>query len=282
MPPMSARAAGANSAPLDLNQLPEGTIQRNPGVNTNTLRPYRGFAAITHLITGSNSNYNALQVLVKNRMKGGGLLNVSYTWSKAITDASNFNEMPMDSSNFKRDRGLSEFDRRHMFVFSYVYPLPFWRDGHMWFEKAFGGWQLSGVASLQRGRPLNIVISGDRAGTGTAGQRPDVVGDWQAGATKTAQQWFNTSAFRAAALGSFGNLGRNVVIGPGIVNWDTSLQKTFKLAERVQLQFRGEVYNAPHHFSYWDVAATVGTANFGQVTSASDPRTLQFGLRLEF
>lgn len=267
---------------VDLNQLPEGTIQTNTGVNTNALRPYLGFASITHLITGSNSNYNALQVLIKTRMKDGGLVNLSYTWSKAITDASTFNDFPMDSYHFKRDRGLSDFDRRHMFVLSYVYPLPFWRAGHVWYHKAFGGWQLSGVTSLQRGRPLNIVISGDRAGIGRMGQRPDVIGDWQAGTTKTRLQWFNTAAFRQPALGTFGNLGRNVVIGPGIVNWDASLQKTFHLSERVQLQFRWEVYNAPHHFSYWDVATTVGAANFGQVTSASDPRTLQFGLRLEF
>ncbi len=266
---------------VNLNQLPAGAVQRNPGVNVNALRPYLGYADITHYITGSNLNYNSLQVLAKKQMSGGGLLSAAYTWSKSITDASGWNELPMDSYNFKRDRGLSSFDRRHIFVFSYVYSLPFWRAQNLWYEKALGGWQLSGVTTLQRGLPLNLGIQPDRAGTGGGGQRPDVVGDWWTG-ERSARQWFNTSAFALPALGAFGNLGRNVVIGPGTNNWDVSLQKAFKLSERARTEFRAEFYNAPHHFSYFGVGSTLGSANFGQVTSATDPRTLQFALRVEF
>jgi len=95
-------------------------------------------------------------------------------------------------------------------------------------------------------------------------------------------KWFNTAAFALPAAGTFGNLGRNVVISPGMNNWDASLQKHFVIKERVRIQFRAELYDAPNHLSWWGVGNTLGNANFGQITSATDPRTLQFGLRLGF
>lgn len=265
---------------MDLNQPSAGTIQRNPGVNLNALRPYLGYAGITHYVTGANFNYSGLQTQVRKQLFGSGLVNVSYTWSKVITDASDWGELPMDSYNFKRERGLATYNRSHIFALSYIYPLPFWRAQTHWYEKALGGWQLSGITTLQSGRPLNLGIQGDRAGNGSGGQRPDMLGDWRGPETRF--QWFNTAAFSLPALGTYGNLGRNVVIGPGTNNWDASLQKEFRVGERVKTEVRIEVYNLAHHFSYFGVATTLGTANFGQVTSASDPRTLQLGLRIQF
>jgi len=266
---------------LNLNQLPVGTLQRNPGVNTNALRPYPGYANITQYVTGSNNNYHSLQMQARKEFGGGGLVNVSYTWSKAITDASFFNEEPANSFDFKLERGLSNLDRRHMLVLSYIYPLPFWRQQTTWYRRAFGGWQLSGITNLQSGVPLNVTIQGDQAGTGTGGQRPNVIGDWRDGG-KTANRWFNTDAFALPALGTLGNLGRNVVIGPVLNNWDASAQKFFALTEQWRLEFRAEVFNTPHHFSYWGVATQFGASNFGQVTTATDPRTFQFALKLLF
>ena len=108
-----------------------------------------------------------------------------------------------------------------------------------------------------------------------------VVGDWKQGGG-TRLRWFNTAAFALPANGAFGNLGRNVVIGPGTNNWDISLQKGFRITERFTTQFRAEFYDAPNHLSWQGVGNTLGNANFGQITSATDPRTLQFGLRLDF
>ena len=267
---------------VSLNQLPVGTLTANPGVNVNALRPYLGYASITQYITGSNFNYNSLQVQVRRQLQQGGILSVAYTWSKAITDASDWSETPQDSYNFKGDRSLASYDRRHVFVFSYIYSLPFWQQQNVWYKKVFGGWQVSGVTTLQSGRPLNITVQGDVAGIGQGGgQRPNLVGDPDEDAG-TRTRWFNPAAFAVQPAGTFGNLGRNAIIGPGMNNWDVSLQKIFSINERVRTEFRAEFYNAPHHFSYWDVATTVGAGNFGQVTSATDPRTLQFGLRLQF
>jgi len=269
------------SRTINLNQLREGTLQKNPGVNTNALRPYPGWANLQFYVTGSNANYHSLQTQVKRQTRGGGLLSTSYTWSRTITDASSYSEGPMDSYNFKRDRALATFHRAHVFVFSYIYPLPFWRTGTEWYKKAFGNWQFSGVTTLQTGLPQNIGISPDQAGIGQGGQRPNVVGEWNQGGGQRLQ-WFNTAAFALPAAGTLGNLGRNVVIGPGMNNWDASLQKHFAVKERVRIQFRAELYDAPNHLSWWGVGTTLGSANFGQITSATDPRTLQFGLRLGF
>ena len=177
---------------VNLNQLQAGTLQNNPGVNTNALRPYPGYANINMYITGSNFIYNSLQTQVKRQMRGGGLLNLAYTWGRAITDASAYNEQPMDSYNFKAERGLATYHRAQVFVFSYIYPLPFWTNGAEWYKKTLGGWQLSGVTTLQTGVPLNLGINPDQAGIGQGGQRPSVAGDWSSNA-RTQYQWFNTA-----------------------------------------------------------------------------------------
>jgi len=269
------------SRTININQLQAGTLQKNPGVNTNALRPYPGYANIQEYVTGSNANYNSMQVQVKRQVRGGGILNVAYTWSHAITDASSYSEQPMDSYYFKRDRGRLAWDRRHIFVFSYVYPLPFWRTGAEWYKVAFGGWQLSGVTTLQTGMPLNLGINPDQAGIGQTSQRPNVVGDYSQGGGQRLQ-WFNTTAFGLPAAGTLGNLGRNVISAPTMNNWDASLQKNFRIRERLRIQFRAEFYDAPNHLSWVGVGTTLGNANFGQITSATDPRSMQFGLRLEF
>ena len=253
----------------------------NPGVNANALRPYPGYANINWYVTGSNSIYNSLQTSVRRQMRGGGLLQLSYTWSRAITDASAYNEQPMDSYNFKAERGLATFHRAHVAVISYIYPLPFFQNANAITRAILAGWQVSGVTTFNTGLPQNITINPDQAGIGQTGQRPNVTGDWRQGGG-TQLQWFNTAAFALPVPGTFGNLGRNVVIGPGTNNWDASLMKNFRFSERVGMQFRAEVYNAPNHLSWFGVGTTMGATNFGQITSATDPRTMQFGIRLSF
>ena len=266
---------------LNLNQLRSGTLQAHPGVNVNALRPYPGYSDITQYTTGSNSNYNALQIQVRKQFNGGGLINAAYTWSKSIDTLSGFSSRPMDSYNVRGDRGLSDFDRRHMFVLTYVYPLPFWQSQNKWYQKAFGGWQLSGITTIQTGLPLNLSIPVDQAGTGVGGQRPSVVSDWQV-SNQNASEWFNGNAFALPAAGTFGSLGRNVVVGPGLDSWDVSAQKSFAVTEQVKLQFRAEMFNAPNHVSFYSVGTQLGASNFGQVTSAYPPRTFQLALKLAF
>jgi hypothetical protein len=268
----------------NINQLPAGTVQKNPGVNVNALRPYLGYADIFEYNTGANFIYNSLQVQLKKQFADGGLFNIAYTWSKGRTDANAYNYTPMDSYNLRGDWGPSSYNRNHIFVASYVYPLPFWRHSQELYKKMLGGWQVSGVTTLQSGLPLNVTLASDIAGAGAGSQRPNLVGDPRAGVSGT--QYLNPAAFAVPAAGTYGNLGAYAIFGPGTFNWDASLQKAFPVGEHVRADFRAEFYDFPNHLSYFTVStgsfSAAPPANFGQVTAATDPRTLQFALRLSF
>jgi hypothetical protein len=266
------------------NQLALGTMLRAPqGVDPNSLRPYPGLGGISQLTTAANSNYNSLQVQLRKQVLTGGMASIAYTWSRNITDATDYSSVPQDSYNSKNERGLSGYHRAHIVSASYIYPLPFWRKDERWYQRTLGNWQLSGILMLETGLPIDISAPGDPAGIASTGGslRPDVVGDWKAGG-KTAQTWFNTAAFKTPAPGTFGNLGRGVLIGPGIVNWDASCQKNFRLRERYTASFRVEYFNVLNHLNYWGVDGGMASARFGQVTTRTDPRTFQAMLRLSF
>jgi len=186
----------------------------------------------------------------------------------------------MDAYNVRGDWGPSNYNRNHILAISYVYPLPFWKTGRDWYKVALGGWQISGVTTLQSGLPFNITIPTDTAGTGLSGQqRPNVIGDWH-GPTRT--QYLTPSAFAVPAAGTFGNLGLNAVFYPNFNNWDVSLQKTFRVTERVRTAFRAEFFNIPNHLSYTAISGSFTSSTFGQITGATDPRTMEFALRLTF
>ncbi len=265
----------------DVNQLQPGTLQANPGVNVNALRPFPGYADIYQYNTGANFIYNSLQAQFRKQFHQGGLINVAYTWSKGTTDANAYNYQPENSYNLRGDWGPSSYNRNQILVVSYVYPFPFWLDGRTWYQKVLGGWQMSGVTTVQSGLPLNVTVPTDQAGIGITGsQRPNIVGD--ALLSTSRRQYLNPLAFAPATAGTFGNLGAYAIYAPWFNNWDASLQKSFPITERVRANFRAELYNFPNHLSYTSISTSVGSANFGQVTGATDPRTLQLALRVSF
>ena len=272
----------------DINQLPAGTLTAHPGVNANALRPYPGFGDIYEFNTGANFVYNSLQSQFRKQFTGAGIFNVAFTWSKGRTDANAFNSQPMDSYNLRGDWGRSNYNRGRILVISYVYPLPLWRRARdAWYKKAFGGWQLSGVSQIQTGLPINITLAPDRAGTGvTGGQRPELVGDPLSGPGVGGRQYLNPAAFALPAAGTFGNLGAYSIVGPSWNTWNASVTKSFPVRERFQWYVRIEVFNFPNHLSYFGVNGgsvnTTAPPNFGQISSATDPRILQFSLRISF
>jgi hypothetical protein len=262
---------------IDQNQPMANLAIANGSVSPNALRPYLGFASITSYQTTATSVYHSLQASAVRRFGAGFSVHASYTWSKSIDDATS----PFDIySSYRLLRGLSSFDRRHMFVASYVWEIPFGQKLSGWRKKALAGWQISGISSFQTGNPFTVGISPDRAGTGGGGQRANVVGPLST--PKQPLQWFSTSTFALPALGTFGSEGRNVIVGPGINDWDVSFSKRTAVTERMTLQFRAEFFNLFNHPQWSGVGGTFGSATFGQVTSARDPRIGQLGLRLLF
>jgi hypothetical protein len=267
------------------NQLRAGAMLRVPeGADPNSVRPYPGLANITQLSTGANSNYNSLQVQLRKQMLTGGMFGIAYTWSRNITNATDYNSLPQDTYNLGAERGLSGFHRGQVVSASYVYPLPFWQKGEGWYRWLFGDWKFSGTIMLETGLPLNIYAAGDPAGIASTGGslRPDVVGDWRV-SSQTSQQWFNTAAFRTPAPGTFGNLGRGVLIGPGMSNWNAGFQKIFRLSEAFSVSYRLDYYNLLDSTYRLGVDGSMASSLFGHVNSTSNGwRGLGSSFRLTF
>ncbi len=144
-----------------------------------------------------------------------------------------------------------------------------------------GGWELSGVVTSSTGQPLTAIMSGDNANVGYGSSYPNRVGNPNSGPHSVTHA-FNTSAFVAAPAGTFGNARRNTVIGPGINDVDLAALKNFALTEKVKLQFRGEFFNLFNHPNFYPPGLTLGTATYGVITQAQDPRELQLSLKLMF
>jgi len=151
------------------------------------------------------------------------------------------------------------------------------------------GWQSFGIVTLQTGRPFTVALLPeiDNSGTGRsilgfgANDRPNVVGDPSV-SRRTPEQWFNTAAFAFPPLGSFGNAGRNILTGPGYQNLNASLLKNTPLSERFNLQFRAEVFNLFNHPNFNLPDNFLGSPTFGRITSAREPRHIQFAVKLLF
>jgi hypothetical protein len=217
--------------------------------------------------------------------------NGSYQWSKSIDlNSRNFQGIVVqDSYNVRNDRGLSDFDARHRFVFYGIYDLPF--HGNRLVE----GWEVSLIQTLQSGNPITFRTS-NTALTGLATVRASVTGPVLAGYTPASNgnatfmgYLLNPGVFVANQGNTFGNLGRNAVIGPGFANLDFSLVKNTKISERFNVQFRADAFDVLNQTNFGQPGTTVGTAQFGLINSTRFPtgdagssRQLQLALKLRF
>jgi hypothetical protein len=271
---------------LDLNSpayVPPAGAQFDPrinaGFNTNLLRPFQGYAAITQVNSGINSVYNSLQASFQRRFSSGLALQGAYTFGKTLGQTSSTrNPTLQDPLNWRLDYGPVDFDRTHVFSMNYIYALPFLKGRHDLLGAIAGGWELSGFLTFQSGLAQSAAISTGKQGLAT---RPDATGVSVDG-PRSKTQWFNTAAFAAPAPGFFGNAGTGTVRGPGFAILDSSLSKQFPIRERVKFRLSGEFYNVLNHTNWSNVVTTVGNGSYGQITAARDPRKVQIGARVEF
>jgi Carboxypeptidase regulatory-like domain len=274
----------------NINQPPPG-----PGTvaQKQALRPYPQFGNITFLDAVGNSNFDGLLTKLQQRYSNGLSFLVSYMYGKSIdnTPGTPYNVTPSRSSaenpnNLDLERGLSGFDLRHRFVFSPVYELPFGKgkrflNSNQVVGWIVGGWEASGILSVQSGRPFTALVSQDNANVLGNVDRPNIIGNANDG-PKTVQQWINVSAFQLAPYGTFGNAGRNNLIGPGLTNLDVVLSRNFQIKERFGIQFRAEAFNVANHPNFDLPSQTFGVPGFGSIPSAEAPRQVQFGLKVKF
>ena len=240
------------------------------------------------------SIYHSGTVKLERRLARGLGLNVNYTWSKSIDDASDVGatfaetNIPQDVRNVRAEKALSSFDHRHRLVFSFSYALPFGAGPGSnppgFAGKLAQGWRIAGLGSAQSGAPFTVTIPTDNANIGAGpSQRPDLMADPNANAPHTPQRWFNTSAFQMPAQFTFGNAGRNIVFGDNEVNVDFALHKDTAINERTRLEFRAEIFNLFNHTNFADVPGRIAfTPTFGQYSSALNPRQAQMALKLLF
>jgi hypothetical protein len=288
----------------DINQVPAGTLTNAPsGTNVNTLRPYKGYAAIQEEESVVNSFYKSLQVTWQRRFTSGSMFQVAYTLSKSQDNSSNYRDIVPDTYNTSNLWGPSEYDARHMVVINYIYDLPFFRNSNNLTGKLLGGWQLSGTAQFQTGSPCGVGANTDYAGVssndlgtfgcGSEGQfwvvngTPTILGNFASGlnANASSPKYFNTSVFSAPPAGTF-NLQpgvRNLIYQPGFQDWNLMLFKRFAINERNNIEFRAEAYDFINHPNWSGPNLNPTSSTFGEVTGKSGLiRDLQLSLRYSF
>jgi len=264
----------------NLNQPQPSLAVANGSVNVNTVRPYLGYGTISWGERNASARYNALQVSANRRFDNGLAFQLSYTWSNSI--AWGFGQNPFVQPD---EKGLSNLSQPQNLTINYVYDLPLFRNGSGWKHAALGGWEWSGIATFSSGFPFTVTIPGDRAGVGGGTQRPNVAG--AATILGTVAEYFNTAAFVLPALGTFGNEGPNAVRGPGISDdYTMNFYKnfTFRLfgAEGEKFRIGTEFFNIFNHANFSTVGNVFGSATYGHITAALDPREIQFSARLSF
>jgi hypothetical protein len=238
------------------------------------------------------SSYNSMQIDYRHT-SGPLQMLVGYTYGKSLDTASAFGEQ-VNPFNQNLSRGLSSFNIPQNFVVSYSYNLPFNKLGGP--KALVEGWQLSGVTTFSKGIPVYIYENDDNSllGTTFAGPLPLGIDTPNFNGTlkkynpdksnpdNKANLFFEPASFSPESIGQLGNSRRRFFQGPGINNWNMALSKQTKLTEHCGLQFRAEFFNIFNHTQFNSVQGNIGSANFGQATTARDPRIGQMALKLSF
>jgi len=233
-----------------------------------------------------NSTYNAVQAKLEKRFSKGLTFTFAYTFSKLIDDASSVfspsifigpvaNNGAADAFNRHLEKDVSQGDIPRAFSAGWVYHIPrFWK---------LSGWQIGGLLRIQAGDTV-VVTQGtnNNSSLGYYIQRPNRAADPNTFAARSAAQWFNTAAFTVAPQFTLGNSPRNPVRGPGLQDADLMLGKTFRFRERTSVEFRAEVFNVSNTPPLNDPNGSFGTAAFGTITSAGNPRVFEIAGKVHF
>ena len=294
-----------NAIPIGAHFAAQNQDPTNPGkpLPDVFLVPYRGWNALSYEEFAGTANYNSLQASVNRRFSQGLMFGASYTFSKALGEASS--ETGYVSPYFsprQRNYGPLSFNRAQVLAVTYSYDFPKLNlPGGKFTGVVVNGWTLSGITSFSTGAPLSPTMSLSPAldvtgsSTGTTGDtaRPTILCNPSSGARTGTSQIFNAGCFGMTPVGSFGNAGVGYLTGPGFENWDMSIGKKIPigLGEKRQLQFRFEGYNTFNHTNYTTVDTTVRfnsktgaqtSTSLGNFTAARPARILALSLRFAF
>ncbi len=287
---LSRSLANAN---LSLDQILPQVL--GPGHSSQKDRPFPQFTnvSITRPTLG-DSNYYAGVLTIEKRYSAGLSFGANYTWSKYLGNvnmpgASEGNDAGTYSDYYNRtmDYGPTANDITHRLNFHWIYELPF-GTGKRWLATnplrfVVGGWSLGNVATFQTGAPNTLTTQTNSCNCFSAGgQRPEVVGSPNLASGQSIAHWFNTAAFVQPALYTFGDAGVGIIRGPGLINLDFSVLRTFRVTERVRTEFRGEFFNALNHTNFGNPGSALGAPAFGVISGAGPAREIEVGVRVLF
>ena len=252
------------------------------------LRPYPRFTTVALFRDNvGNSTYDAATVKLEKRLSHGLTITGSYTFSKLIDDASSVFSQTIFSGPVLNSSGAADAYNRHLekdvssgdipqvFALGWVYDIP-----RLW---KISGWQIGGLVRIQSGDAVPISqATNNNSSLGFAVQRPNRIGNPNDFANRTLAKYFNTAAFTAAPQFVIGTSSRNPVRGPGLQNADLMIGKTFRIRESMNFEFRAEVFNVSNTPPLNDPNGIFGSAAFGSITSAGNPRDFEFVGKLHF
>jgi len=253
--------------------------------NTQSRRINPNFGSIGNSPSGNNSNYNALQLNLEKRFSRGFSLLANYSWSKMIDDYGVYGQT--DPFNRAIDRGISSDDVTHLVHLSGVWMVP--DRGTTRLAKGFmNGWEVTSLATWHSGFGFQVFSGTDNSFSGVDLDRADFVGTSLSQARldptrshgQLIQEYFNPAVFAPNALGTFGSSGKNILRGPGMFDTDFGAIKNTKVTERLSVQFRAEFFNLFNNVNFSQPDNSIADSTVGQITSAGNPRILQFALKL--
>jgi len=252
------------------------TVKGNTFSYQQSTRPYfsqyPNFGIINQINSAASASYNALQITLRSNSWHGLTSQFAYAWSHNLDDSSVFNTIPQNSNNLAGDWGNANYDVRNHFAAYLNYAIPALSYGPRALTR---GWEVNSILKFQNGEPVNILSGSDNSGTAEGEDRATITGpalnsnrSVQQTSTGIYAQYLNPNSFIAPAAGTYGNLGRNQVIGPGFGDVDLSLLKNIPIyKERVRAQFRVEMFNVFNRVNLAAPVNTVASGSFGQSTS---------------
>jgi hypothetical protein len=283
---------------IELGYMGSFTLGQDRGVETNLAPPAAGpvqprrrlplYGSLRELRSGAKIFYNAASAKYVRRFSRGVTAQSSFTWSRAIDQSfgalagpPNGGTEPQSYDNLST-RGLSASHRKFAWVTNAIWEMPWNPRG--WAGVLLGGWQLSMISTLSSGGPFSVIVNGGAARINTGGaQRPFRIRDGNLpSGERTIQRWFETGAFVAPPLYTFGNAESLCVIMPGLVNFDFGLKKAFTIKEGMRIEYRAEFFNAFNHTNFGRPGVALGAPDFGVISTAGPARIVQMGLKLVF
>lgn len=274
---------GTKGTNLDVYLSPNSALPGTP-LNSENRLPIANATTFTYDTPVGNSSYNGAMFRFSQRFNRGVSFRATYTFSKSIDNASSFGgTVAQNFRDIAAERGLSSFDRRHVFDATWVFTSRFRNNQTTLVANLLKGWMLTGSITAETGLPLTAMLLGnqaDIAGTGNIGSgRASATGEDLA----STSGFFNPGAFTTPLPGQYGNAGRNTIPGPSLVSLNLGFGRSFQFGEsRRRLEFRAEATNVLNHVNYTSYNTVVNATNFGLPVAAGNMRQLSAVIRFRF